>query len=441
MTSLRLATASLVLLIWSEVALALGPNDVWILVNKNVPASREVAEYYCLRRGVPLGHILTFDVSTNEDMSRADYNQKLADPLRKLFINRRDKLKVILTTYGIPLRVGPDEPTVAEKLELVRVTEQVAALYKRRDELDALIKMLQAKGNAAGVRKAQLERNQVVASITALESRQRWLSHVDAVACVDSELALIWQPRYELRKWVDNLLYFRVPAPRRLNLPPVIMTCRLDAPNVKIIKRVIDDSIAAEARGLSGNVYVDARGLVYRPAADPDGLGYEAYDESLREMARLYKGTKMPTTLENTLALFAPGSCPDSALYCGWYSHAKYIASNKFVQGAVGYHMASSEAESLRNPATTFWCKCMLVDGVAATLGPVQEPFTLGFPKPAEFFGFLGTGQYTLVESYWLSLRYGSWMMVLVGDPLYRPFAKSPKFKVTDVKPSPAGAK
>ena len=28
------------------------------------------------------------------------------------------------------------------------------------------------------------------------------------------------------------------------------------------------------------------------------------------------------------------------------------------------------------------------------------EPYTVGFPKPAEFFGFLATGEYTLVECY-----------------------------------------
>ena len=55
--------------------------------------------------------------------------------------------------------------------------------------------------------------------------------------------------------------------------------------------------------------------------------------------------------------------------------------------------------------------------------------------------GYLATGEYTLVESYWKTTLFTSWMMVLVGDPLYKPFAKAPKFKLDKVKASPSGWK
>jgi uncharacterized protein (TIGR03790 family) len=196
--------------------------------------------------------------------------------------------------------------------------------------------------------------------------------------------------------------------------------------------------VAVEKKGLQGKVYVDARGIGYNPTAD-SGYGYGGYDESLREMARLLKGAaKLPVTLDNKPELFKPGSCPDCALYCGWYSLAKYVDCCKFVPGAVAYHIASSEAVSLRNPKSTLWCKCLLEKGVVATLGPVAEPYTIGFPKPAEFFGLLVTGKYTLVECYFKTLLLNSWMTVLVGDPLYNPYAKSPKLAIEKVKPSPA---
>ena len=60
--------------------------------------------------------------------------------------------------------------------------------------------------------------------------------------------------------------------------------------------------------------------------------------------------------------------------------------------------------------------------GVAATLGPVGEPYLQAFPPPELFFSLLTDGYYTLVEVYFLSLPYLSWQMILVGDPLYRPF-------------------
>lgn len=39
------------------------------------------------------------------------------------------------------------------------------------------------------------------------------------------------------------------------------------------------------------------------------------------------------------------------------------------------------------------------------------------------------TGQYSLVESYYLTSRWVSWRMVLVGDPLYNPWKNRPAAK------------
>jgi hypothetical protein len=65
----------------------------------------------------------------------------------------------------------------------------------------------------------------------------------------------------------------------------------------------------------------------------------------------------------------------------------------------------------------------------------------VGFPKPAEFFGLLATGEYTLVECYARTMLFCSWMTVLVGDPLYTPFKGTGKLKASDVVPSPKGGK
>jgi len=87
-------------------------------------------------------------------------------------------------------------------------------------------------------------------------------------------------------------------------------------------------------------------------------------------------------------------------LYCGWYSLRKYVDAFVFVRGAVGFHIASFEAISIREPLEKGWVKNLLQDGVAATLGPVAEPFLQSFPKPTHFFGLLLTGQFTLAECF-----------------------------------------
>jgi uncharacterized protein (TIGR03790 family) len=128
---------------------------------------------------------------------------------------------------------------------------------------------------------------------------------------------------------------------------------------------------------------------------------------------------------ERTEKLFEPNSCPRTAIYCGWYSLKKYVDSFDFVDGAIGYHISSLEAVDLRDTNSTEWCPSMLEHGVTATLGAVAEPYLSSFPQPKEFFLELFNG-HCLVEAYYHTNPFNSWQMVLIGDPLYRPF-KNPK--------------
>jgi len=122
--------------------------------------------------------------------------------------------------------------------------------------------------------------------------------------------------------------------------------------------------------------------------------------------------------------LFEKGECRDTALYCGWYSLARYVDAFSFSPGAVGYHIASGECTTLKQPGSQVWCKRMLEEGVAATLGPVGEPYVNAFPVPEVFFQVLTNGYLCLAECYQVSLPFLSWKMILIGDPLYRPFAR-----------------
>ena len=88
----------------------------------------------------------------------------------------------------------------------------------------------------------------------------------------------------------------------------------------------------------------------------------------------------------------------------------------------VAYHLAGSEAATLHDPANQAWCQKLLEHGVCATLGPVNEPYLMAFPRPDEFFTLLVRGDLTLVECYFETQPFNSWMMTLIGDPLYRPF-------------------
>jgi uncharacterized protein (TIGR03790 family) len=414
----------LILLLVPSFTLALEPADILIVSNKDWKESQDVAKHYAEKRKVPAANILELGLPKTEDISRADYDAKLAGPIREA-LARNDKLKVILTVYGVPLRVGPRVLSDAEKAKADELKRKLDELRKEHEA---------AKADPATPPAKVEELRRRVGDANLAWSRT---ANSESVASVDSELMLVlWKP-YELSRWQANPLHWNFPAAERGKLGRTMMTCRLDGPTPEIAKRLVDDAMEVEAKGLEGKAYFDARGIGFDPKKPGDATGYGGYDESFREAAALLKAAGMDTTLDNKQELFAPGSCPDAALYAGWYSHANFIDSGKYVKGAVAWHLASSEAVTLRKADSKVWCPNLLKAGVAATIGPVAEPYTVGFPKPAEFFGTLATGQYTLVETYARTVMLASWMTVLVGDPLYAPFAKTPRVKMDQLFASP----
>jgi uncharacterized protein (TIGR03790 family) len=233
-------------------------------------------------------------------------------------------------------------------------------------------------------------------------------------ASVDSELSMVLFDNYELYRWQPNELNTRIIWTGIKTL----MVCRLDGPDEQIAKGLVDKAMAAEQNGLMGTAYIDSRGL--KDEKEFNSPGY--FDKSLRDAALLIKNSaKMPVVEEQTDKLFQPGQCPQTAIYCGWYSVKNYIDAFDFVDGAVGYHIASWEAVDLRDPNSRQWCPAMLADGITATIGAVAEPYLHSFPNPREFFSGLLAGQ-CLVEAYYRTKPFNSWQLVLIGEPLYRPF-------------------
>jgi uncharacterized protein (TIGR03790 family) len=237
---------------------------------------------------------------------------------------------------------------------------------------------------------------------------------------------------YELRGWQPNQLNKNSRPPEELIL--TIMVCRLDGPTPQIARGLVDKAIKAEKTGLHGAAYIDSRGIP--DDKQPYSTGH--FDQSLRDLAVLLRlHTTLEVKEERTEKLFGStslpsraksrdeqGGCPRTAIYCGWYSLKKYVDSFDFVDGAVGFHIASLEAVDLRDANSTEWCPAMLTRGVTATLGAVAEPYLQAFPKPDEFFFELLDGS-CLVEAFYRTQPFCSWQLVLVSDPLYRPFGPS----------------
>ncbi|MFA5111176.1 MAG: TIGR03790 family protein, partial [Desulfobaccales bacterium] len=230
-----------------------------------------------------------------------------------------------------------------------------------------------------------------------------------------------------------NLGYDRVPFIRKVR-SRTVMVGRLDGPTPAVARRLVDDALDTEQAGLTGVFYIDARGLTGQAAAG----NYAWFDKHLLHLYNLAnKYSRLKVVLDKNPGVFPPGSCPDAALYCGWYSLKTYVPAFKWQKGAVGYHVASYEASTLKKPESQVWCKRMLEEGAAATLGPVTEPFLFSFPLPDQFFPLLMTGKLTLLEVYFHTVPEVSWMQIIIGDPLYRPFKNNPAIRLDQIREVP----
>jgi len=406
----RTFAVTLLILLCCGRLFALEPDEILIIANKDIEESMGLARYYCAQRGVPDKNILTLSLGANlkNTISRDNYEKQLVEPIRRKFFTERlvGEIKCLLTIYGVPIKVGGQGAIENQKSKLTefnRLAEQEKQIMER----------LKKSGLTDSEEYKQISRRlaQLKVAIDRINGKE---TH----ASVDSELSLVLFDSYDLYRWQPNMLKDEVRSRNSVTL----MVSRLDGPDYDIIKGLVDKAITAEKNGLKGIAYIDSRGIKARNM-------YGHYDLSLRNLAAFTKSeTQIPVIEERAPKLFAPGTCPQTALYCGWYSLRTYIDAFDFVDGAIGYHIASFEAASLRDPNSSQWCPSMLTDGITATLGPVAEPYLHAFPEPRAFFPKLYEGN-CLVEAYYRTKPLNSWQMLLIGDPLYRPFKTFPRKK------------
>ena len=347
----------------------LEPSEVLILVNQDAGISSRVGAMYQQARAIPAANILELPLGTSRDISREEYRARIAAPVREQ-LEQRPEIRCIVTTSGVPYTIR----------------------------------------NSGG--------------------RQ------DGGA-LDNELAAVLrdEPR-DLNRGQANPLELRgqnVTGTRDPRTVRMVYVARLDGPDLATITRMVEDAVAAEQEGLQGPVFVDSRGM--------DGItGEEEADTLIRVAGDRLAGAGFPTKLDMAEATWTQpqGGTGDqaagAAFYLGWYQLRDFqdvFGSQGLARGAIAWHIGSEEAVDLWSPAERGWCVNLLRRGAAVTLGPAvtlgaQEPDAAAFPK-ADVFVELLLGGATVAESYWLSLPNISWAMVILGDPLYRPFGPKPK--------------
>ena len=410
---------SLSMFIPHKVFAALEPSEVLVIANRNASDSVKLAKYYMTKRGIPSSNLIKLRLTDKESCSREDYDRQVVLPIVRWLKKHKEKngeiIRCLAMMYGMPLKVLPTPMSQEEKkryAELMVEKKQTKELLKTVPKGKEKYQLLERKLNGIGK-----ERGSV--------------GHHSELAALDSELALVDGGDYRLDGWKLNPSFLGYRGRQIKNQPyKAYMVSRLDGPDPDAVRRIIDDSIRAEKSGLKGTAYIDARWPRPEQESSKKLQGYKFYDNSLYLAAdKINQSGKMKTVVNDQPTLFQPGDCPDAALYSGWYRRANYLDAFDWQPGAVGYHIASSECGTLRSKKSKGWCLGMLRDGAAAVIGPIGEPYIQAFPPPALFLSLLIDGRYSLAECFAFSVPFRSWRMVLVGDPLYRPFKNSNKLK------------
>lgn len=360
-----------------------------VIYNSRDPASKSLADYYAQKHAIPPKQVVGLDCPLEETITRKDYADTIETPLRRIFEQENwwkvrtefdgkrsisaNRIRFVALMRGMPLRIQtvipPPEP---DKPPPPRPNE--GDPVRSRDE-----------------------------------------------ASVDSELSALGDFNSDSFGLVMNPYYQRfTPIMDSAMAAGMLLVCRLDAPTEETVRRMIDDGLEAERDGLFGWVYIDRRSIA-------DG-GYKDGDNWLLNAAAECWSKGVPVILDNLPAIFPTGfPVTNAALYYGWYegaiAGAMATGDLRFQRGAIAVHIHSFSAATLRNP-TTGWVAPLVTRGAAASLGNVYEPY-LDLTAHLDIFNDRLFQGFTLAESAYMAQKALSWMNVVVGDPLYRPFATS----------------
>jgi len=373
-----------------------GPGDeVVVIYNTRVPESKGVAAHYARLRQVPTNQIFGFSLSSTEEMSRTEFRDSLQRPLAKALEQKKlwrmgpetlpgtngragmvitrvkeSKIRYAVLCYGVPLHINED-PGIKEKVDETR---------------------------------AEMRRNE---------------------AAVDSELALLpgIEQNIRLAGPIPNVFYGITNGSLCHPTNGLLMVSRIDGPSAVIARGLVDKAIQAENEGLWGRGYFDLRGM-----ANPN---FKPGEDTIRGASEVVRRMGFEPTLDENPGTFS-ADFPMShiAFYCGWYE--EHVggpftrAQVEFMPGAFAYHLHSFSAVPFRS-ATNRWAGPLLAKGATATMGCVAEPFLLGTPDVATFLSRFIVLGFSYGEAAHAAQPMLSWQTTIVGDPLYRPFATTPK--------------
>lgn len=252
--------------------------------------------------------------------------------------------------------------------------------------------------------------------------------------CLDSMLSDIHDVNNPTKK---ANLYARLCRRRALFIPMrftaeirkscggMMLVSRIEAPGLLAMKRMLDSARLGERSARAGKPFV---GTFYIDNYPKKSVSFDLYNRSMLMCAGMGKAWGNPAVIERTKKRMTTFDAGPAIFYTGWYTLSSKInrGQNRWAPGAIAIEIHSGSARLLKSskksdPYSNSYVAFFATQGVAGTYGAVREPYLDAFPKPHEVLTSLRAGL-TWAESFWASVPHHNWQMLLLGDPLYRPF-------------------
>jgi uncharacterized protein (TIGR03790 family) len=336
-------------------------RQVLLVVNGKDPVSRQVGDYYRVRRSVPVKNVCALETQAGEEIEWQIYVVQIERPIAACLEKNglREQVLYIALTMGIPLKI---------------------------------------RGGGS-----------------------RWTAEY---ASVDSELTLLYSKmrgaKFPRQGTVPNPFYMKRDSPFSHPRFPIYLVTRLAAYDAATAKAMIDRSLAARNRGKfiidasapqgEGNQWLQTAAMLLprdRVILDAtarviydqkDVIGYASWGSNDGNRKRRWLGFQwLPGAIAteyvstNARTLQRP---PDNWTITSYEDREHFFAGSP--QGLSGD---------------------LIQEGATGASGNVYEPLLAGCARPDYLLPAYYEGR-NLAESYYLALPFLSWQAVALGDPL-----------------------
>ena len=362
-----------VVFLGSHFALAQQPLNQRVLVvyNSTVPASLNVATYYATQRSIPTGNLCPISPPSTTSLSWSQFVSTVKIPIQNCLnsVGPQNILYIVFTyqtPYDVPGSTSPFYFAVDQYIADIWDQYSNQDFYPAPTQFHPYYDDAQSQGN-------------------------------------------VYQP------FVSFAAYRAQPGALT-----IYSVWRLDGATAALAQGLVDKAIAAETSGLAGQACLDRNRGNIANLLDSD---YGEGDWDLHQAATFSGMAGFAVIEDPNAAEFgttpAPLTCPNAALYSGWYSLNHYNNVFTWNTGAIGFHLDSGSAPNPRGG--TNWSANAIINGITVTTGSVNEPYLQGLVRPGGTFRDLLQGA-NVGDAFLRNTRWLKWMILYLGDPLYRPF-------------------